>query len=475
MRRMALAAAFAASLLVGGVSVPAGAVAPADSTAKRLAWQQLLHKGTNAQARSVATHDGLVTAVGFTTSALDSPRLTVRTYDGKSGRQLWQDQLSAVSIAQHVSAAEGVVAVGGFTLSNGQSSGYMLRAYDGKSGKLLWSDAREGNRESQSHYQAVTVSGGRVYAAGYMGSCAFYGEPGCSAALRAYDAKTGKLLWEALAGLPTGFSAFTALSVVDGQVYAVGGTSPLLRLYESGLLVQAYDAASGALKWQAPITTSDGRSAYEVASSVAVGKGVVAVGGRTGSLGVTDWAVRAFDATNGAPKWSDKVPGPQKKVDSVNGIAFTGTHMVAVGVSSGGAKAQRYLVRAYEPDTGKVAWSDSIASAEKKIAKAGELDDYGNQLESALTVVAKGSRAYVTGRVGDNCDGVSPGNCDMIVRAYDERTGNHAWTDRFDRAGHDDVGQAAALSGDRLVVSGRSTSTSKYGFQSFWIVRAYKL
>jgi outer membrane protein assembly factor BamB len=474
MRRTAAGAAFAASVLVAGLF--AGTASAADpGTAKRLAWQQLLHKGTNAQARSVAIHDGMVTAVGFTTSDLDSPRLTVRTYDLATGKQVWHDQLNGVSIAQQVSAAEGVVAVGGFTLTNGQSSGYQLRVYDGKSGKLLWNDAREGSKDNQSHYQAVTVSGGRVYAAGYVGSCAFYGEPGCSAAVRAYDAKTGKLAWEAQAGLPTGFSAFTALSVVDGMLYAVGGTSPLLRLYESGLLVQAFDAASGALKWQAPVSTSDGRSAYEVATSVAVGNGIVAVGGRTGSLGVTDWAVRAFDVTNGLPKWSDEVPGGLKKADSVNGIAFAGNRMVAVGVSAGDAKAQRYLVRAYDPASGAVAWTDSIASAEKKIAQASELDDYTNQLESALSVVTTGSKAYVTGRVGANCDGTSPGNCDLIVRAYDGATGKHAWTDRFDRAGHDDVGQAAAISGSRLVVSGRSTSTNKYGFQSFWIVRAYKL
>jgi outer membrane protein assembly factor BamB len=474
MRRTALGAVLAASVLVGGLfAAPSSAADP--GTAKRLAWQQLLHKGTNAQARSVAIHDGKVTAVGFTTSNLDSPRLTVRTYDLKSGKQVWHDQLNGVSVAQQVAAAEGVVAVGGFTLTNGQSSGYQLRAYDGKTGKLLWADAREGSKENQSHFQAVTVSDGRVYAAGYVGSCAFYGEPGCSAAVGAYDAKTGELAWEGLAGLPTGFSAFTSLAAVDGTVYAVGGTSPQLRLYESGLLVQAYDAASGALKWQAPITTSDGRSAYEVATSVAVGQGVVAVGGRTGSLGVTDWAVRAYDITNGFPKWSEKVAGGLKKVDGVNGLTFAGDKMIAVGVSGNEAKAQHYLVRAYEPATGEVAWTDRIASAEKKIANAGENDDYGNQLESALTVVTAGSRAYVTGRVGANCDGVSPGNCDLIVRGYDAASGKHAWTDRFDRAGHDDVGQAAAISGDRLVVSGRSTSTNKYGFQSFWIVRAYKL
>ena len=62
-----------------------------------------------------------------------------------------------------------------------------------------------------------------------------------------------------------------------------------------------------------------------------------------------------------------------------------------------------------------------------------------------------------------------------VVRGYDADSGGHHWSDRFDRAGHDDVALAAAISGNRLVVGGRSTSTNKFGFQSFWIVRDYKL
>lgn len=482
MRRTALRAALVASLLfgglVGGQALPAGAAVPggngAPAAPTRVAWQQLHHEGNSAQARAVAIHGDLVTAAGFTTTAKSSPRLGIRTYNANTGRQIWSDALPGVSVAQAVGAGSGVVTVGGFTLSNGQSSGYVVRTYDAKTGKLLWDDTQAADREHQGVAQAVAISGGKVYVGGYIGSCAFLGEPGCSAMLKAYEARTGKLLWEAVAGLPTGFSGFTALTVSDGQVIAAGGSSDLLRLYESGLLVQSHDAETGLLKWQAPVTTSEKPgSGYEVATSIAATKGIVAVGTKIGNLPATAFGVRTFDSQTGLPKWSDKVVGSPDRADGVNGVAFTDNRLVAVGLTSKAGGAQTYLVRAYEPATGTVAWSDAISSADEIIAKAGENDDHSNQLESALTVVARGSRAYVSGRIGENCDGVAPGNCDMLVKAYDE-SGKQVWSDRFDRAGYDDVGQAMAISDRRLVVSGRSTSTNKYGYQAYWMVRAYK-
>ena len=469
MRRIALSAAIAGLLLA--------AVAPqaADAAPQRVAWQQLLHKGDNAQARSVAIHGDLVTAAGFTTTDKSSPRLTVRTYDLNTGKEIWQDTLSGVSVAQQVAAGDGVVAIGGFTLSNGQSSGFLVRAYDSRTGKLLWEDDKKPDREHQGHAQAIAISGGRVYASGYAGSCPSFSEPGCSAVVRAYDAKTGALAWEAQSGLPTGFSSFATLAVADGRVYAAGGTSSLLRLYESGMLVQAFDAADGLPVWQAPITTSETKGdGYEIASSIATGHGLVAVGGRLGGLGTTAWDVRTYDAKTGLPKWSDLLPGGMHRSDAVNGVAFTDHALVAVGVTSREGFAQTYLVRGYDPETGKISWSDAVSSADAKIAKATENDDHSNQLESALTVVGRGSRAFVSGRIGENCDGVAPGNCDMLVRAYDDTAGKHVWSDRFDRAGYDDVGMSAALSDRRLVISGRSTSTNKYGYQAYWMVRAYK-
>ena len=475
-KRRALGAAVAGLLLVGLAGVPAGATVPGDDAAKRVAWQQLLHKGNNAQARSVAIHGDLVTAAGFTTTDQSSPRMTVRTYDVNTGKQIWHDTLPGVSIAQQVAAADGIVAVAGFTLSNGQLSGFLVRAYDAKTGKMLWADTQSPDRDHQGHATAIAISGGKVYAAGYTGACPFFAEPGCSAILRAYDAKSGAHAWESFAGLPTGFSSFSAIKVVDGVVYAAGGTSDLLRLYESGTLLRAYDGGSGLLKWSAPVTTSDNSSGgnYEVGTSLAIGHGLVAVGGKTGSLDTTAWAVHTYDVTNGLPKWSDKLVGANHRQDAVNGVAFTDNRLVAVGLSSQSSGAQTFLVRGYDLTSGAITWSDRVSSAEKKIAQATENDDHSNQLESALTVVSKGSTAYVSGRIGETCDGVAPGNCDMLVRAYDQTAGKALWSDRFDRAGYDDVGQSLALSGNKLVVAGRSTSTDKYGYQAYWMVRAYK-
>jgi outer membrane protein assembly factor BamB len=266
------------------------------------------------------------------------------------------------------------------------------------------------------------------------------------------------------------------MTVVDGKVVAVGGESNLLRVYESGMLAQAFDAETGAQIWHNPISTSDeglGR-AYEIATSVTVGHGLVAVGGKSGALDQTNFAVRTFDLKTGFPVWRDVVTGSPHRQDAANSVAFTDNSLVAVGLTSKPGGAQTYLVRGYDPLTGKLNWSDSVSSAEKKLQVAGENDDHSNQLESALVVVGRGDRAYVTGRIGETCDGVAPGNCDMLIRAYDSVSGKAVWSERYDRAGYDDVGQSMALSDDRLVVSGRSTSTNKYGYRAFWMVQAYK-
>jgi outer membrane protein assembly factor BamB len=194
-RRMALGAAVAGLLLVAAAPIPAGAEQAA-AAKSRVAWQALLHKGDNSQARSVAIDGDYVSAAGFTTTDKSSPRLTIRTHRLSTGALAWQEVLPGVAVAQQVAAADGIVAVGGFTLSNAQSSGALLRAYDGKTGKLLWKDTAAADRDHQSFVQAVAISKGKVYAAGYIGSCPFFGEPGCTALLTAYDAKTGAKIWE---------------------------------------------------------------------------------------------------------------------------------------------------------------------------------------------------------------------------------------------------------------------------------------
>lgn len=122
-------------------------------------------------------------------------------------------------------------------------------------------------------------------------------------------------------------------------------------------------------------------------------------------------------------------------------------------------------MRAYDVGSGKLAWSDRVAS---------RAENPGHHLEAAAAVVARGPVSYVVGRVGRSCEVEDPGDCDVLVRAYDEVAGRHLWSDTYDGSGRDDVGQAVAIGGDRLVVAGRETTEYRTGLESKWLVRAYR-
>jgi outer membrane protein assembly factor BamB len=466
MNRLSLGVAVSALAVAGAVPMSVGAAA----ASSRLAWQQLVHSGATSTARSVAIAGDLVTAAGFTSDASSRRHLTVRTSKVSSGALVWSDVLPQAGVLSDVAAGEGAVVAAGFAYGADQASGRFVRAYDAATGRVRWTDAPAAATDEQSAAQTVAIGGGRVYVGGYSGSCTYFGAPGCVATVHAYDAATGAPAWDSSFGLPTAFGVISALVVTDGHVVAAGRTGSPVGLDQGGLLVQSFDAATGVPDWTAPVTTSTAPAgeAYEGATSVAVGHGIVAVGGATGSItGTSAFEVRTFDARTGLPGWHDVVAGGERP-DRVDGIAFTAQRLVAVGRTSQPGGEEAWTVRAYDPATGKLAWRDRVSSAGK------EPENAGSQLEAATAVVTAGSRAYVVGRVGRHCDGVEFADCDLLVRAYDERDGHPAWSDRYNRAGHDDVGLDAALTDGRLVVSGLSAAVYPLGEEPNWLLRAYR-
>lgn len=468
MNRLALGVAVSAFAVAAAVPLPAGAAA--DAASSRVAWQQLVHSGAASTARSVAASGDLVTAAGFTSDTHSRRHLTVRTSRAATGAVVWSDVMPQGGALAQVAAADGVIAAAGFAYGADQASGRFVRAYDAATGRVRWTDAPAADNANQSAAQAVAIGGGRVYVGGYAGTCTFFGAPGCAATVHAYDAATGAPDWDASFGLPSSFGMFSALAVTDGHVVAVGRTGSPIGLDSGGLLVQSFDAATGFPEWTAPVTTGAGAAgqAFEGASSVAVGHGIVAVGGTIGSVeGKSSFEVRTFDARTGLPGWHDVVAGGDRP-DGVDGLAFTTGRLIAVGRTSEPGGEEAWTVRAYDPATGKLAWSDLVSSAGK------DPENAGTQLEAATAVVTAGSRAYVVGRVGKSCDGAEFANCDLLVRAYDEGDGHQLWSDRYNRAGHDDLGLSAALAGDRLIVGGLSAAVYPLGEEPNWLLRAYR-
>jgi hypothetical protein len=76
-------------------------------------------------------------------------------------------------------------------------------------------------------------------------------------------------------------------------------------------------------------------------------------------------------------------------------------------------------------------------------------NDYGRGM------VTKGNTIFAIG-YGTNASG----NYDIIILAYDVKTGNTVWEAQFDKAGGDDYGRAIAIKGNTIFVTGYGTNAS---------------
>lgn len=164
-------------------------------------------------------------------------------------------------------------------------------AFNAATGKLLWSSASLGDAISPA------VVNGTAYIDTQGGLCAF-------------AATGGALLWCAGPGnyLP---DAPSGAAVANGIVYfgsAVGS-------------IFAFDAATGAQLWSAPISTDN------AASSPAVADGVVYISGD---------GLLAFDAKTGAQLWSSSMAGGGSPT-VVGGVVYetTGTGLAALNAKTG--------------------------------------------------------------------------------------------------------------------------------------------
>jgi hypothetical protein len=136
-----------------------------------------------------------------------------------AGDLLWQDHFDLADredIASAVAAGFGSVVTVGSAQNAAGNSDFVARAYDAKTGALLWKDLLDvaGGDDAAT---AVVLDGERVIVAGTgvdaTGSNRLV--------LRAYIAKTGKLAWEDRPPL----SSFNGLAVGGSRVLVAGTTT----------------------------------------------------------------------------------------------------------------------------------------------------------------------------------------------------------------------------------------------------------
>src|SRR5215470_2859120 len=144
--------------------------------------------------------------------------------DPKDGKLVWKTEVGPGGFLGGIefgSATDGErIYVG---ISNHPKQG-SVAALDGATGKILWQTM---NPDNKSNFGPVTVTGtgdNRVVFAGSSGNF-----------IRAYDAKTGKILWE----FDTGGAVGGGPTVVDGVVY-VGSGYQLLRVGKANNKLYAF-------------------------------------------------------------------------------------------------------------------------------------------------------------------------------------------------------------------------------------------
>lgn len=223
-----------------------------------------------------------------------------------------------------------------------------------------------------------------------------------------------RTLWEDTT-VGTG-SGGTADAVVTTPHLAIaGGKIPYGDHSEA--LLRAYDAVSGALRWEDQPHVGD---ASEAISALAEADGRVFATVTTDRFTTTgrDWVVRAFDAATGSLLWEDD--RDDGSLGRATGLVVADGRLLVAGLVSAGAEIAATAVRAYDVATGALLWEDR--------------DEPGAFRLGESVVAESDGRVFVGSAYPP----------DARVRAYDAASGSRLWSSQF--ASGSVVGLAAATS-----------------------------
>jgi outer membrane protein assembly factor BamB len=204
-----------------------------------------------------------------------------------------------------------------------QSGGNASKSYGnlalGNAPQKLWQAQVMGSSALRRLAAAPVIGGGRLYIMDTLG------------VLRAFDANTGKELWQQSFDIPADTSSVFGggASFEEGVVYITTGLGE----------VAALDAAKGTIKWRV-------KSLGPLRGSPTIGYGSVFVM-------TQDNQIAAINAADGTPQWNESGSLAQTGVFGVAAPAV-GQGTIVAGYSSGELVAYRY-------ENGRQLWSDALA------------------------------------------------------------------------------------------------------------------
>ena len=311
-------------------------------------WQDLVKEGLYDDmnwATSIAVKGNLIFVAGAIGDNIGCTDFAVRAYLGRTGKLLWEDLFegtgNAMDTADAIAADRNRVFVSGTVENIYTGQDFIVRAYHAQTGKLLWQDQVNGTINQYDVGSAIAVKGNLLCVAGSLRNVG----TGNDFIVRTYHAKTGKLLWQDQVNCPHEYDEANAIAIKDGLVFVGGSVSN----NDKGRLftIRAYYAKTGKLIWADQAEGS--LNGWSGAEAVTVsGNRVFAAGNVSNIATFEDFTIRAYHAKTGKLLWQDQVDGTASDWDSANAIAATGGRVFVAGQVINDQTAGDLIIRTYK-------------------------------------------------------------------------------------------------------------------------------
>ncbi len=249
-----------------------------------------------------------------------------------------------------------------------------------------------------------------------------------------------------------------AVSPDGSRVFAAGVTATTAG--GGAFTVRAYNASNGTPLWTQNYDKEGNKDdrAWAVAVSPD-GSRVFAAGTTATTAGDRDFTVEAYDPSNGDVLWTQNYDREGTLSDRAFAVAVSpdGSRVFAAGVTETAAGGNAFTVRAYNASNGTPLWT-----------KHYNREGTGSDQAYAVAVSPDGNRVFA---VGDTT--TYAGGSAFTVRAYNASNGTVLWTRNYDRKGTlSDGASAVAVSPDGSMVFAAGTTATTAGDRDF-TVRAY--
>lgn len=362
----------------------------------QLLWDDVFDTGGgNTAVLHVAAQENRVFAAGAGNDLTATSVWIARAYKATNGDLIWEDRFKndgKNAEARVIFPVGNRVFVGGRAENSSGAYDWVVRTYDTSTGDLVWQDRFDVD-DKEEEARSITALGDRIFVSGGGPNPLTTGDW----LVRAYDARTGEVLWEDQLGTAGG--NFSALSIAarGDKVFAAGIGKTLM---ENDWIVRAYDASSGGAVWEDRFDTGDGTGATSITANRF---GVFATGG-IDSLTEKAMIVKSYDTATGDLRWEDRVQFDPAGGPGGTSISVRGNRVYATGTGSIDS-IDEWILRSYDAPSGDVIWEDRFSLE--------------GSLNAPFAIVAKKRRVYAVGTALVNVANIL--EFLWIVRAYEAR------------------------------------------------------